>query len=220
LRSTIDRVFRDLSKRERNFLYDISQSGFSASDASATILGLDLWRDELLVWRNSFATESTRPSMWQFAFGPSAAWETSSWRALPLEARVVRARLGSLAHEVLADGLVRIGLPASGIERWLTVLRTNGFAVGAGTSLHFPRIASPDELAVDLALVVIITHWFGMCAVADRVADEASTREVEVYGYPGTCRFCRARWMIAPNERWSLPPFHPACRCFAQPAYR
>jgi hypothetical protein len=220
LRSTIERVFGDLPLHERRFLQDITRSGFAVNDVAAVVLGLNLWRDEIQKWRDRFAAERERPSMWRFAFGPSAAWDTMRWRALPLEARVLRARVGSLAHEVHSEGLARATLPAVRTKKSLRVLVANGFAEGADASLHFRPVASPHELVVDLTLVVIVTHWLGMCAVADRVSDDSSTSQVEVHGYPGACSYCRKRWLVGAKERWSIPPFHPACRCFAQPCYR
>jgi hypothetical protein len=220
LRATIDGAFGDLSKRERDYLREVGDKGGSPNRTAAAVLGLDLWRDEIETWRKRFAEEPERPSMWRFAFGPSARWDVRAWRDLSLEARILRAEVGPLAHEVGPDGLVRAGPETVTVGPPMDALRKGGFASGEGDGLRFRRLASPDELVVDLALVVIVGHWIASLAVADHIADNSSTDHVEVHGYAGVCRFCRERWGVQIKERWSLPPFHPACRCFAQPAYQ
>ena len=220
LRAVIDRAFRDVPGRERSYLQQVAQRGFSESETAAVVLGLDLWRDEIALWRNRFSQEEKRPSMWQFDYVGSAGWDVGRWRSLPLAARVLRARVGSLAHEIGHDGLIRASVKLAREDRRIEVLQAAGFAEAGRTGLRFHPIASPDALSVDLALVIIVTHWLGACAVADRIADQRSTEEVEIHGYTAACRLCRAAWGIVENERWKLPPLHPACRCFAQPVYR
>ena len=220
MRQTVQQTFGELPRREQHHLCIAAARSFAVADTTAVVLGLDLWRDEIERWRDLFSCEAERPSMWRFAFGPSASWETRLWRSLPLEVRVLRAHVGSLAHEIAADGIMRSGIKLAKDDGRLETLRQVGLVDGSGSRVRFRPLASPEVLAVDLALVVIVTHWLGSCAVADWIASDRSTREVEICGYRDACRFCRSRWGTHLKERWSLPPFHPACRCFAQPAYR
>ncbi|GEM_PF-5080453 len=220
LQETVDRAFGDLSPRERDYLCRSAQSNFSQADTAAVVLGLDLRRDEIAAWRECFERESERPSMWRFSFEPCARWNTARWRSLPLEARILRARAGSPAHAVHVDGIVRAGIKLARRDPRIAALRDAGLAEGSSEDLRLAPLAYPDKLAVDLALVVIVAHWIGACAIADRIADATATEHVEIHGYRDACRFCRAAWGVAPLERRTLPPRHPACRCFAQPAYR
>jgi len=220
LDAAVLRTFGDLSRLERDHLSAAALRGFSGTDTAAAVLGVNLWRDEIATWRERFASAEERPSMWRFEFGSSAAWDVRAWRSLPLEARVFRARVGSLAHDVGRDGLVRAGVDIATRTRCLQALRGAGLARGFDDDVRFFRIASPKELTVDLALVVIVAHWLRACAVADAIANDRSTSDVEVHGYAGACGYCRKVWGVRRKERWTLPPLHPACRCFAQPAYR
>ncbi|MHB8146833.1 MAG: hypothetical protein ACYDGM_06160, partial [Vulcanimicrobiaceae bacterium] len=107
MRTVIDRGFQDLSRADRSTLQSIALVGFSDTSVAGVVLGLDLWRDELLEWRDRFASAAVRPPLWSFAFGASASWETKRWRSLPTQTRIFRAEVGALAHDVPSAALIR-----------------------------------------------------------------------------------------------------------------
>ncbi len=151
---------------------------FAKQDVGAALLGGDLWFPPLREFRSYVEATGERPHLWDFAFGPSGAWPSATWRSLPLDMRITRMRAGSLSE-----------------------------------------IAGPQELAVDLHLIEIIAHWLRMLDHADRVARDLTPSGYEVHGYDEACSRCTMQWGIRPRlERW-IPPFHPGCRCFAQPRF-
>ncbi|MHB8148058.1 MAG: hypothetical protein ACYDGM_12470, partial [Vulcanimicrobiaceae bacterium] len=128
------------------------------------------------------------------------------------------AEVGALAHDVPSASLIRAD-PRNGKRHvHLARLERSGLAT-PGVSPNLPAIATPEQLRVDLALVEIIAHWITMLANADRIARDDSVSELEVAGYAHACETCKARWGFSRVDLWSLPPFHPACSCFAQPRY-
>jgi hypothetical protein len=80
-------------------------------------------------------------------------------------------------------------------------------------------IADSAALEMDLRLVELIAHWLRMLAHGDRVMRESIGTRFDVCGYRGACAQCRALWGVRPRRPAFVPPFHPGCRCFAQPSF-
>jgi hypothetical protein len=220
LLTAIDSTFGDLSRNERKRLADSVRVPSRVADVAALVLGLDLWRGEIASWRDMFS-RIDRPPMWRFAFDSTAAWSTQTWRQLPLDARVFRARVGPLATSVsdTAAGRARAALPPATLDAALQALQAGGLTREYRGARSLSEIAPAGALATDLHLVELIAHWIVMLGAADRVADDPTTDEYDMWGYAESCVKCRAHWGIRRAARWSLPPFHPGCRCFAQPRY-
>jgi hypothetical protein len=84
---------------------------------------------------------------------------------------------------------------------------------------RFAAVASPEELVTDLALVEIIGNWLWRLADRERLLTHIRCASFDVHGYDGSCTLCRERWGQRERSLHWIPPFHPGCRCFAQPRY-
>jgi len=220
-RATILGVFGELSRERRKALERIPGTAHSSADAAACLLGMDLWRGPLLLFRRSLEVTGERPHLWTFAFARSSAWEASRWNRLPFAARLVRARVGYLDRVVRASPTAwSLSVSAATFREGLDSLRNTGFAVGCrGGALEFAALAPPEALSTDLALIEVVAHWLWRLADRDRVLADPHASGFEVHGYAGCCASCRSRWGLRErDERW-VPPFHPGCRCFAQPRF-
>ena len=194
---------------------------FTSQDTGAALLGSDLWFTPLREYRDYLLTVAERPHLWRFAFEPSGAWPSAVWRSLPIETRVVRMRIASPDRgRDFVFSPSELGMRAQAVARALHVLEIHGLAdeVRGGVHRIYP-IAPPSELHPDLHLVEIISHWLHMLSHADAIARNHAPSGYEVYGYDGACKACRTAWGIRPKTPEAVPPFHPGCRCFAQPRF-
>ncbi|MHB8140090.1 MAG: structural protein [Vulcanimicrobiaceae bacterium] len=208
--------FPEIAKRERAVLLDVPRASIGTQMATAVLLGHDLLRGAVLEWRTRMS--HPRPPLWRDVDGPSADWDTAPWLALSYEARLVRAMAGALfAPSLLREGELRHDVGASCYERGLADLTP---LMGVrDRERYLEPIASAEQLAVDLTLVQIYAHWLNALDQADRVERDQTARAYDVWGQKEACDVCRARWGTRPRDPQWLPPFHPACRCFAQPRY-
>lgn len=216
----VAQYFAFLTRGESARLSSIDASAFPAADGTALLLGHELWIEPLVAFRDELVRSAERPPpLWQFSWGPSARWDAESWRALPLCARIVRARAGSLSHRVerrlTASAL---DLPSAQFFCGLIALQKAGMA-SDGLPFTLEAIAGTDEIRVDLHLVELLVHWLRMLAHADRIIRESLGTAFDICGYAGACWRCRVRWGIQPRAAEVVPPFHPGCRCFAQPRF-
>jgi hypothetical protein len=214
------KYFPWLARNESDRLARIHRSPFPAADGAALLLGNSLWIEPLVAYRNQLERSGEAPPpLWQFPWEPSAAWDARRWQTLPLEARVVRARAGSLAHRVERPSTAQIlELPVPEFVSGLSALLDAGFA-SEDIGVVFDPIADAATLRTDLHLVELIVHWLRMLSHRDRVLSESLGNRFDVCGHRGACAQCRALWGIRPRLAAFVPPFHPGCRCFAQPSF-
>ncbi|MFY9739891.1 MAG: hypothetical protein WAK11_12710 [Candidatus Cybelea sp.] len=90
---------------------------------------------------------------------------------------------------------------------------------GERGAIVFDPIAPAQGLYVDLSLIELIAHWLSMLDHRRRVLADPHATGFEVHGYAEGCSICRERWGLRPRERAWVPPFHPGCRCYAQPRF-
>lgn len=220
-RATIFELFADLLRGDRDALERIPDTPNATNDAAACLLGLDLWRGPLARYRNHLTATGERPHLWTFSFGPSRAWEASRWSSLTLPARTVRARAGHLDRPLRTRLTAwSLGMEPSAFREGLTGLQNAGLAVKYRDGAYeLAPLASPSELCVDLALVEIISHWFWRLADRERALADPHATGFEVHGYDECCSICRAGWGLRERDPQRVPPFHPGCRCFAQPRF-
>jgi hypothetical protein len=194
---------------------------FTVPDVAAALLGENLWYPPLQEFRSYLETVEGRPHLWDFTFAESGAWPSQRWRSLSLDTRVARARIGSPAQEcefVFAPAAV--GLRENALRGALDELRAVGLCLTVRASVYrLIPIASAKELKVDLHLVEIIAHWLRMLDHADRISRDRAPTGYEVHGYLGACARCKEAWGKRPRSARWIPPFHPGCRCFAQPRF-
>ena len=215
----------DLLAREdvatRNILGDSVDGSFTSQDVAAALLGGDLWYEPLLEYRSYLAPLAERPHLWNFTLGPSGVWESAAWRSLSLTARVARARIASLVHDfdfVFAPSA--LGMRSRDLLAALRELQAINLAREIRPGVHrVIAIAQPEALDTDLRLIEIIAHWLCMLRHAERVAADRAPTGYEVFGYDRACARCRTAWGPRPREERWIPPFHPGCRCFAQPRF-
>lgn len=190
------------------------------SDVSAVLLGHDLWHGELLRTSERFA-QIGAPPLWHFAFQPSARWETARWLALPLDARVLRCRIGALTTSigVTPAAQARCGMAPTTFTGALDALRASGYTNRYANRELVLAVGTSVRLATDLALCEIVAHWLTMLSAADRLAHDRHATSCEIFGYTGACTDCRNRWGIYATRAGEMPPFHPGCRCFVQFRY-
>ena len=210
-----------IGREGRETLERVPASPFGVMDAAACLLGEDLWFEPLRTFRTYLESTGERPHLWGFSFGESARWPSGTWRSLSLNARLARARMGSLAHAsdwVFAPAA--IGYSGRDLRAALAELRAAGIGYPASVSTYrIAAIASPHELYVDLHLLQVLAHWLQRLAHADRVARDRQPSGYEVHGYEEACRLCRAFWGLRPRSVDWIAPFHPGCRCFSQPRF-
>ncbi len=220
--ATLDLVHRHfpwLAEREAAHLARIEASPRPSADGAAILMGHDLWIEPLVQYREELEKSADAPPpLWRFPFRPSAAWDSKRWLALPMEARVVRARAGSLAHriETRFDAQM-LEMKAQDFSSGLSALTVAGFATRDPRALE--PLASEDELRTDVSIVELIVHWLRMVDHGERVLRDSLGSEFDVCGYNGACARCRSRWGTRERAASSVPPFHPGCRCFAQPRF-
>jgi len=194
---------------------------FTTQDVAAALLGGDLWYEPLREYRDYLIGQSQRPHLWGCVFEASGTWPSQTWRSLSLSTRMARARIGPLAREsdfVFAPSAV--GLPSRALAEALEELGSSGLVDSARSGVYrVYAVATPGALEIDLKLVEIIAHWLRMLAHADEVAADRTPSGYEVYGYEEACERCRVAWGIRPRSPDWIPPFHPGCRCFAQPRF-
>lgn len=215
---TVDQLWGDLPSLERRLLREVPRSVFAGADVAACLLGKNLWYPQLATYRDHLIESGERPHLWTFEFTPSAGWNASDWQPLSLTARLVRSRAGAIDRSVTPlTSPGTLDLAARQIEAGLSELSGAGYydkKLGL-----FPRVASPSELRTDLSLIEIIAHWLFMLAHRDKVLADVHATGFEVHGYAEACSLCRERWGLRPFEAQWAPPFHPGCRCFAQPRF-
>lgn len=188
------------------------------ADVTACLLGRDLWYSSLSEFRDWLKQRQERPHLWTFEFTQSQRWETATWESLSLGAKLLRSRAGPVQQRVTRSVTAySCGLSARVFAAGLRELTRAGY-YRAELGLY-EAVATSDELRTDLALIEIISHWLVMLRHRERVLADRHATGFEVHGYPGGCSRCRECWGLRPFEpRWA-PPFHPGCRCFAQPRF-
>lgn len=218
--AALDIICDHLPRDRRRVLERLSRSSFSFADTAACLLGEDLWYAPLAEYRDYLQASGHRPHLWNFEFGPSGAWCNERWNALSLTSRLARGRIGPLAHEhTWKIAPSTIDLSGKALRAALNEMQKAGLCAIQGGTCIASQIASPEDLRIDLYLVLIIEHWIRMLEHADAIARDKYATGYEVHGYDAACGICRARWgMRSRREEW-VPPFHPGCRCFAQPRY-
>lgn len=198
----------------------IDASPYPAADGAAMLLGHDLWIEPLVRFREELErTDDDPPPLWQFPWMPSRAWNVCAWLELPVEARILRARAGSLTHTVTLRATARgLVMPAAAFSRGFDALK----GAGSANDTHPTVLGAVSEepgLRTDLSLVELLVHWLRMLAHGERVLRQSEGNAFDVCGYAHACARCRSRWGVAPRVAASVPPFHPGCRCFAQPRF-
>jgi len=215
------RLLAPRDRARRAILERSVRSPFTAEDVAGALLGEDLWFEPLRDYRAYLQTIDRRPHLWGFSLEPSGRWEDNAWQSLSLSTRVARARLGSLVQGcefVFAPstvGLAREELLSSIVE----LRESNLCHTVAGGVYYIEPLASTQALQHDICLIRIISHWLGMLAHADIVAKDRRPSGYEVGGYEEACPACEQSWGIRPRSAEWIPPFHPGCRCFAQPRF-
>jgi hypothetical protein len=215
------RLFNDLPRSFREKLAQTPRSPHATADVAACLLGRDLWYPPLARFRDHLIASAERPHLWTFTFGPSLVWDAERWNALSLCGRILRSRAGSIARGF-----------SSRVSAWSLQMEERHFneglqelfgsaicRVGERGATAFESLATPEELFVDLSLVEIIAHWLWMLDHRNRILADPHTTGFEVHGYAEACSICRERWGLRAREQKWVPPFHPGCRCFAQPRF-
>lgn len=211
--------FPFVSQNERALLSEIDASPHPSADGAAYLLGHDLHSGALRSFHERLlATGDEPPPLWRFTWKPIVRWNEHAWLALPADARVLRARAGSVMHDVSRRLEARtLDLSADRFARGLQALERAGLAGSDGCTLK--AIASGAGIASDLACVELIVHWLRMIAHRERIVLRSPGNGFDVCGYAGACSDCRQRWGSIPRIAERVPPFHPGCRCFAQPRW-
>jgi hypothetical protein len=221
LRSTIEELFADLPKPHKRLLERSPLSPFANADVAAALLGRDLWIAPLAEFCDHLRHTGERPHLWTFEFGPSCRWDTRIWDALSLEARLVRSRAGALDTRLEKRiSAHAIGMSPRDFLKGTRDLEAAAVARSSPARTAFEPIASPESFDVDANLVNLIAHWLLMIANRDRVLRDRVATGFEVWGYEEACSLCRERWGVRERSRELVPPFHPGCRCFAQPRFK
>jgi hypothetical protein len=205
----------------RDVLESSVELPFTSQDVAAALLGGDLWYEPLTNYRSYLESIDRRPHLWTFIFGPSGDWDSEKWRSLSMEARLARSRVAPLSQE----REVLFVPPMTGLSRHalrdaVEELCAADLCASVGSNIfRISPIASAELLGVDLNLVEIIAHWLCMLAHADHIERDRSPTGYEVCGYAEACLRCMAQWGVRPRSAAWIPPFHPGCRCFAQPRF-
>lgn len=217
VKAVVDSYFPEIPEREREVLIQAPKSSAGVALTTAVLLGRDLWRKELLIWRKAFGESA--PPLWRRLQQPGANWGVQRWNALAYESRLLRVLAGSLSHAIeMRSEILRHDLGPKSFELAKAGLNSLLARNTDGKEILLP-VAASEELAGDLALIQLYDHWFVSLENADRVEADGTSLAYEVSGYSESCAQCRARWDVRPKRPEWLPPFHPGCRCFAQPRY-
>jgi hypothetical protein len=156
--------------------------------------------------------------LWTFDFMDSCQWDTDKWDRLSLDARVTRSRAGAVDRSVTTfTSSANLELAARRFTKALNDLAAVDLYDRRNAA--FAAIASPQDLATDLALLQIISHWLVMLAHRERILADAHATGFEVHGYAEACSQCMQRWGLRDFAPEWAPPYHPGCRCFAQPRF-
>lgn len=223
-RSRLAAALRVLSTQESSHLTALERSvtgPFPVQDAAAILLGKVLWIGPLLEYRAYAERLERRPHLWRFPFSESGRWNSDRWSELSLNARIVRARLGALDRaRAFFWSPEAVSMPARTFEEGVGELQRANLAERS-TKLQCvaTAIATPAELNTDLRIVEIIAHWLRMLAKADEISRDRSPNAYDVHGYSAACPLCRERWGQRDRSSAAIPPFHPGCRCYAQPRF-
>jgi hypothetical protein len=194
------------------------ESAFTNADVTACLLGRDLWFASLARFRDWLIQSGERPHLWTFDFKASCLWNTADWNRLSLDAKTARTRAGAVDRPVatfVSPASLRLGT------------RTFNGAIGelAVRSLYDPTarafepVADARALETDLALLQIVSHWLITLRHRERVLADVHATGFEVHGYSEACSQCTQRWGLRNFEACWAPPFHPGCRCYAQPRF-
>jgi len=218
--AVIDEYLGWLDPDEARALAAIDASERPAADGAAILLGYDLWLPPLLHYREFLERQGERaPPLWRFPFDSSGQWQTQRWRSLPFAARKLRSRAGSLAHDVEHRAIPELWeMDPKQYAAGLAALRRAALCDG-DSPLVLKRVADAPALHVDLSLIELLVHWLRMLAHGDRVLRSSAGNGFDVCGYVGACSTCRGRWGTHPRNAEYVPPFHPGCRCYAQPRF-
>jgi hypothetical protein len=194
------------------------ESAFTNADATACMLGRDLWFPSLTRFRDWLIQSGERPHLWTFDFKASRLWDTSKWNHLSLGARVTRARAGAVDRSV-----AKFVSPTSlrlGTRTFMSALdELDAHGLYDGIARTFTPIARVQALETDLALLQIISHWLITLRHRERILADVHATGFEVHGYDQACSRCTQRWGLRSFETCWAPPFHPGCRCYAQPRF-
>ena len=202
----------------RRFLMRAPSSPFTNADVTACLLGQDLWYSSLTRFRDWLIKSGERPHLWTFEFKDSCLWDTVRWNRLSFEAKITRSRAGAVDRCVTSfTSPANLQLRSRHFVNALRGLAAAGFYDSQNAT--FAAVASPQDLATDLALLRIISHWLVMLAHRERILADAHATGFEVNGYAEACSLCMQRWGLRQFASEWAPPFHPGCRCFAQPRF-
>ncbi len=221
-KEAVTTYFASCEPAERAALQRVPQSPFPAADTAACVLGRDLWIPPFAAFRDDLIASGERPHLWTFTFQPSAAWDSTRWRSLSVDARVVRTRCGSPTRRIVVDASPqRLCMSKAVVAAALRELQSAGMyraqADGVGT---FEPAADAGMLDCDLHLVEILAHWLQTLAHREIVLHRRDgSNGYDVSGHAGACALCRERWGSRAHDPQWVAPFHPGCRCFAQPRY-
>ena len=195
---------------------------FTSQDVAAALLGEDLWfaalRDYYVYLQ---ATKTEPPHMWNLSTVHSHAELDVAWQSLSFPARTLRARLGALTTGFrFLDTPSVVGFELRAFSTAVRDLCKAGLCSRVSEHGYVARaIATPQSLRQDLQLIQIIAHWLQMLRHADSVARDKRPNGYEVAGYKEACLLCRGSWGLRSRDPHWIPPFHPGCRCFAQPRF-
>jgi hypothetical protein len=214
----IDELCHGRASPYRRVLMRAPGSPFTISDVAACLLGRNLWYPSLVTFRDWLMRSGERPHLWTFEFTSSCLWDATKWSQLSLGARVVRARAGAVHHRIATiTSATALQVGVRQFKQGLDELARGAYYDPA--TRVFEPIATPQALHTDLSLIEILSHWLVMLQHRERVLSDAYASGFEVHGYAEACSLCRERWGLRPFEASWVPPFHPGCRCFAQPRF-
>jgi hypothetical protein len=216
--AAIDELSETLPVSFRRLLTHAPESAFSNADVTACLLGQDLWFASLACFRDWLIQSGERPHLWTFDFQAPRLWDASKWNLLSLNAKTVRARAGAVDRALVtfvSPASLRLG--GQTFNRAVNQLNAGGFCDSIGRS--FEPVANAKALETDLALLQIISHWLVMLCHRERVLADFHATGFEVGGYAEACSLCTQYWGLRAFEAAWAPPFHPGCRCYAQPRF-
>ncbi len=218
---TVGRLCDGLPRPYRELLARTPKSPHATADTAACLLGRDLWYPPLTEFRDHLMASGERPHLWTFSFGRSRTWDTRRWNALPLSGRILRCRAGPVARSFSAHvSPWSLQMDERRFNEGLRKLVSSAICRdGERGAIVFDPIAPAQGLYVDLSLIELIAHWLSMLDHRRRVLADPHATGFEVHGYAEGCSICRERWGLRPRERAWVPPFHPGCRCYAQPRF-
>ncbi|MGH7715987.1 MAG: hypothetical protein ACREML_08325, partial [Vulcanimicrobiaceae bacterium] len=121
-------------------LLAIDRSAQPAADAAAVLLGRDLWIEPLRAFRDRCEHRHlSRPPLWRFAWGPSAAWDARLWLSTSLEGRILRTRAGSLTLKIERNlDAATLAMASSAFTKGVADLRQHGLLSGSAPSILAP----------------------------------------------------------------------------------